>query len=130
MSDENRKLDDEMKRILQDLQKMYLENLPAKISLIREAQKTRDLVVLKTEFHKLKGAGKTYGFPEISEIGLIAERLCKDLSEANDAAGVKARSRGIELAVSLLETVLHARASGAPFEAESSPELIELRRCA
>lgn len=64
--------------LLKALREEYLESIPAKVTLIREqvaAGKTSDL---RDSYHKLKGTGRTYGLPEISELAEICEILCRD----------------------------------------------------
>lgn len=64
--------------LLKTLQKEYLSELPERISVIDQHIKDQDIEALKEDFHKLKGTGKTYGIPEISELGEKMEGLFLD----------------------------------------------------
>ena len=64
--------DKKLSRVLSDLKVEYLESLPNKIKKIRSLTKKEDWQSLYDEYHKLKGTGKTYGFPEIS---ILCEQL-------------------------------------------------------
>jgi HPt (histidine-containing phosphotransfer) domain-containing protein len=64
-------------KMMAELQLDYLKNLPQKIAEIEAHFSTGDLELLRNDFHKIKGTGKTYGLPLISEIGLVMESLCK-----------------------------------------------------
>jgi HPt (histidine-containing phosphotransfer) domain-containing protein len=63
--------------LLAELQKNYLAALPEKVTLIEDLWKDGKLDLLRTEYHKLKGTGRTYGLPEITQIGAALERLCE-----------------------------------------------------
>ena len=63
--------------VMQELQKEYVESLPEKITEIEDNLSTKNVEDLTTSFHRLKGSGKTYGLPEISELGAIAEQICR-----------------------------------------------------
>lgn len=54
--------------VLSDLKKDYLAKLPLKIERLKELAQAENWEDLYTEYHKLKGTGKTYGFPEISAV--------------------------------------------------------------
>ncbi len=62
--------------MMRELTEEYLQALPKKISDIEAHFLTMDVTVLREDFHKLKGTGRTYGLPEISQVGEIVERLC------------------------------------------------------
>ena len=62
--------------LLAELKVEYVSGLPQKIETIREHQQTEDLIALRTDWHKLKGNGKTYGLPEISELATVVESYC------------------------------------------------------
>lgn len=64
-------------RLLDDIKKDYLASLPSKIDKIRNLKSKGELALVKDEFHKLKGSGKTYGFPEISILCEKVELHCK-----------------------------------------------------
>lgn len=62
-------------RMLSEMKEEYLKTLPRKISLIERLISEEKWQELHDEFHKLKGTGKTYGFPQITEVCLILESL-------------------------------------------------------
>lgn len=51
----------------------YMERRQVDIQKCREALKDKDLSVIETIGHQLKGNGITFGFPEISAIGEALE---------------------------------------------------------
>jgi HPt (histidine-containing phosphotransfer) domain-containing protein len=53
--------------LLGELKKDYLRSLPQRMDKIRTHLDSMDWTALEEEFHKLKGSGKTYGCPWISE---------------------------------------------------------------
>ena len=63
-----------LKDVLADLKADYLKTLPAKIEKIKTLTFHQSWEQLADEYHKLKGTGKTYGFPEIT---LVCEKLEK-----------------------------------------------------
>ncbi len=54
--------------VLSELKSDYLKKLPSKIANLRTLTEAQNWEGLEDEYHKLKGTGKTYGFPEISTI--------------------------------------------------------------
>lgn len=108
----------ELKEILEGLKREYLKNLPEKLETIERLWKASELDLLETEFHKLKGTGKTYGLPEISDLGLVAEELC----DAEPAV----RDRAIRLTLDLLKRIHQTRLAGDEFDLSSSKEFAEL----
>jgi HPt (histidine-containing phosphotransfer) domain-containing protein len=66
---------DKLNQVLKDLQIEYLVKFPGKIKLLKTLTAAQDWVQIENEYHKLKGTGKTYGFPEISVLGEKLEHL-------------------------------------------------------
>ena len=58
--------------VLGELKEDYLKKLPGKIENLKLLVGHQNWVGLEDEYHKLKGTGKTYGYPEIS---VICEKL-------------------------------------------------------
>jgi diguanylate cyclase (GGDEF)-like protein len=56
----------------------FLENRRAELIPIREAARVGDLATVKAFGHKLKGAGGTFGFDELSVLGDRLEQSAKD----------------------------------------------------
>ncbi len=90
--------------VLAGLQKTYLASMPDKITLIETLFKSNDLERLETEYHKLKGTGRTYGLPEFTQLGATLERICE----------VKPLSLGeaVPLSISLMHRMRDARVQG------------------
>lgn len=57
-----------MKDLLESLKAKYIEELPDKINEMKLFFEKKDWSELQNAFHKLKGSGKTYGLPEVSDI--------------------------------------------------------------
>jgi HPt (histidine-containing phosphotransfer) domain-containing protein len=96
-----------LQNLLAELQKEYLDSLPEKINSITELIKAKQLELVETEFHKLKGTGRTYGVPEISRVGELGERACWIPDGKRDDA--------ITQALGLLGKVHQCRAQGKDF---------------
>ncbi len=62
----------QLSSILQELKQDYLKSLPVKIKLLKELTSEQNWEKLAVEYHKLKGTGKTYGFPEVS---IVCEKM-------------------------------------------------------
>ncbi|MCM2282125.1 MAG: Hpt domain-containing protein [Bdellovibrionaceae bacterium] len=108
----------ELKEILEGLKREYLKNMPDKLALIAKLWKASEIDLLETEFHKLKGTGKTYGLPEISELGLLAEELCTTEPPTRD--------RAVELALNILTQIHQTRIGGHEFDLHTSSDFLEL----
>lgn len=61
---------------LSQLRKAYLGAIPEKSAAIESHRRAGDVKAVRTEFHKLKGTGLTYGFPEISRLAELGEKIC------------------------------------------------------
>lgn len=105
--------------MLKNLQRDYLHSLPEKISTIQQQIQEGDAVVLRASFHKLKGTGKTYGIPEISELAAEVEDICqgRPLSAAPAARE----------AVLILRDIHSARQSNHEFKLSSDPRFKKIR---
>jgi HPt (histidine-containing phosphotransfer) domain-containing protein len=66
----------DFEKMMAELRREYINSLPQKIRDIETHLSLRDNTVLRDDFHKLKGTGKTYGIPEISELGEAVEKIC------------------------------------------------------
>ncbi len=55
-----------------ELKAEYLQKFPVKLKILKELTELRSWQELENEYHKLKGTGKTFGFPEVS---LVCEKL-------------------------------------------------------
>ena len=52
----------------------FVGDLPARIAEMQNAHRELDWEMLRTCAHRLKGAGGSYGYPMLSEIGALLER--------------------------------------------------------
>ena len=62
--------------LLKSLQQDYINALPAKIEIIKKQVASKDVSEIRESFHKLKGTGRTYGLPEVSELAALVEAFC------------------------------------------------------
>ena len=108
--------------VLAELRKTYLEALPARADLIAKLHANSQYAEVKTEFHKLKGTGKTYGLPEVSSIAEIAERLVE--------LGTASADPSIPVALNALRKVTSSRAAGAPLDLTSDEDFLYLTELA
>ena len=99
-----------LENLLAELKKEYLDSLPEKIKSISELIKANEIDLVETEFHKLKGTGRTYGVPEISRVGELGERSCWIKDTKRDDA--------ISQALALLAKVHATRSKGEAFQIE------------
>ena len=99
-----------LSNLLAELQKEYLESLPEKISGIQDLINKNEFELVETEFHKLKGTGRTYGVPEISRVGELGEKACW-IPDAK-------RNDAIAQALQLLLKVHQSRAKGVDYPIE------------
>lgn len=63
--------------LLDTLKVDYLKALEERIELLSNLTEKKDIENLEHEYHKLKGTGKTYGFPAISEVCNEMERITR-----------------------------------------------------
>lgn len=64
--------DKKLSDLLSELKAEYLIKLPEKILALRQFTEQQSWQNVEAEFHKLKGTGRTYGYPDIS---VLCERL-------------------------------------------------------
>lgn len=108
--------------VLAELRKTYLDALPARADQIEKLLSQGLYNEVETEFHKLKGTGKTYGLPEVTMIGEVAERLCEHGSTSADES--------VPAALSALRKVSVARSKGAALDLTSDPDFLYLSELA
>jgi len=105
-------------QMMAELRAEYVASLPEKIADIKSHAAAGDREMLRNDFHKLKGTGKTYGIPEISELGLVFEKHCLKNPPNLDF---------IPLAIELLAAIHAARLSNTPFVLDTNLEFKKLR---
>ncbi len=108
--------------LLLKLQQEYLSELPFKIDGIKIHHQNGAIDALIEDFHKLKGTGKTYGIPEISELGEKMEGLLLSCP----AIGFSQ----VPAAIELLVDIHHTRTSGDSYEIDLDPRFQDLKKSA
>ena len=63
--------------MMAELQVEYVASIPEKIATIKAHFEAGELALVQDDFHKLKGTGKTYGLPEVTDLALEMEKICK-----------------------------------------------------
>lgn len=74
----------DLDQLMQELKIEYIQNLPVRILQIQTFLNEKKWTELNNEFHKLKGNGKTYGFPQISLLAESLEYLSGTSCEKNE----------------------------------------------
>lgn len=105
-----------MQELLEKLKKNYLAELPDKIEEISEFLQQEDFEQLKNSFHKLKGSGKTYGIPEISDLSLVIESQCNNPNEQTKI--------NVGIALNLLREIHQQRLQNKVFPLSSDPRFL------
>lgn len=59
---------------LRDIVEEFVNGLPGRIEDLRKTYENLDWTQLKTLAHQLKGAGGSYGYPDLSQLAAIMER--------------------------------------------------------
>ncbi len=109
----------QFEEMMQELRNEYLEGLPCKIDEIKKVFHEKNMSTLKEDFHKLKGTGKTYGFPEISELGELVERLL--------TLKPQIFSQIIPPAISLLQDIYQIRRDSRCLDLQNDPRFQAIR---
>ena len=55
----------------------FVAGLPARLEMMRLAQRDEDRTTLQREAHRLSGTGLSYGFPQLTQWGREVEQRCK-----------------------------------------------------
>jgi len=112
-----------LKDILADLQKDYIRSMPSKVTNLQFLWQEGRREELATEYHKLKGTGRTYGIPEISQLGEALEALLE--SQADQPS----LQNAVELSFCILKRIHTARVAGEAHKLEDDHDfqiIIEL----
>lgn len=109
-----------LNELLKSLQKEYLSELPSRIEDIKVHLEHKDIPALTEDFHKLKGTGKTYGIPEISDLGEQVEQLLLSCP----AVGFSRVPHAIEI----LTEIHRLRASGSVFEITADSRFQQMKK--
>ena len=106
--------------LMLELKKDYLSSMPGKFEVIANALKTSDVAQLREEFHKLKGTGKTYGIPEISDLCAVVEQLC--VKRSSYAVG------DAQIALQILSEIHQTRIGEKEFALSGDTRFIEIQK--
>jgi HPt (histidine-containing phosphotransfer) domain-containing protein len=102
---------------LAELKVEYRSQFPTKIRTLESAFQKEDWLKLADELHKLKGTGKTYGFPEVSSVCEALEDYCR-LGHP--------QAEKIRPAFALFERMLAAWEKGEHFDLKQDPTAREI----
>ncbi len=121
-----------LKDLLAELQKEYLATFPEKTAAIERFWRESKLEDLESEFHKIKGTGRTYGLPEVSLLGELMEKLCQARTHENSdplqTEALEHLKTAIPLAAAILERIRQSRAQGSGLTLEEDPDYQALTR--
>lgn len=70
----------QLSEVLDDLKREYILTFPKKLEKIEKLTAVENWKELADEYHKLKGTGKTYGFPQISTLCEKMEQMANQLT--------------------------------------------------
>ena len=87
--------------MMNQLKLEYLSAMPERLEKISTSLENKDWTSLIEEFHKLKGTGKTYGFPEVSQLGELVEDLLNTKGSKNEKLVI--------FALDILKDIYHER---------------------
>ncbi|HEY3295797.1 MAG TPA: Hpt domain-containing protein [bacterium] len=65
-------------RVVKELRAAYLKSLAVKMTELAEALKARQFSAIVRLGHQLKGSGRSYGLPEISDLGARMEEAAEN----------------------------------------------------
>lgn len=108
--------------LMAQLHTEYLDSLPDKLNELESSVKLGEIEGLREDFHKLKGTGKTYGFPEISQVGELVERVL--LQQPNKFSQI------VPVAISLLRKIHQERQISPSFDLDGDGRFNEIRALA
>lgn len=106
--------------MMKNLKKEYVRDLPQKVETIRQFCEKGDVASLREEFHKLKGTGKTYGLPEVSELCAALEQIC-----VNQAVSAVSDSKS---ALGILVDIHQARLKDQTYHLLEDPRFLEIQK--
>ncbi len=108
--------------LLEELRLEYLASIPEKIQNIEKLSSENSWELLETEFHKLKGTGKTYGLSDVTLLGAVAEELC--------AAPEPLKKKMVPLASKTLQFIFDNLSKDLPVDLQQLPEFVALETLA
>lgn len=118
MSDQKHGSTQALTDLLAELKAEYLIALPGKIAKLKLLTEKAEWGELSEEYHKMKGTGKTYGYPEVS---LICEKM-EFLAQHHHGQQQALFKQALEV----LERVRQSYEDNVPYDlkADSSAQLI------
>jgi HPt (histidine-containing phosphotransfer) domain-containing protein len=99
--------------LLAELKHEYLKAFPEKLELLRELIQKEDWSGLEVLYHKLKGTGKTYGFPEIST-------LCQKMESLSQSKTYQ-KAEFFQRSLLILEKLNQSYTQGTPYNLNQDP---------
>lgn len=117
-----------LQALLAELQRDYLASFAEKTVNLEKLWKSERLEELTTEYHKLKGTGRTYGLPEVTNLGEVLESICEYNVELNDPPKLaEALATAVPLSLKLLERIRFSRTQmGEEFVLENDSDFLLL----
>lgn len=91
-----------LEEMLASLRQEYLDSLPDKIAQLLIQVENASAAELAGSFHKLKGTGRTYGLPEVSQLAEVVENIC------NQSPG--SAPEAVRIALAILKDIHRLRA--------------------
>lgn len=113
--------------LLKELQKSYLESFPEKILNLETLWKNGQFDELTTEYHKLKGTGRTYGLPEVTHLGEILESICEYHTLEAPETRTETLKVAVPVSLKILERIRMTRTTaGMEYGLDVDPEFLRL----
>lgn len=103
----------QLSMVLGELKKEYLEKFPRKLEALQNLTDQQNWQKLEEEYHKLKGTGKTYGFPEVSTVCQRLEDLAQNPATRDPETFQKA--------LTLLEKIYQSYVANEPLRLDQDP---------
>ena len=105
--------------LMAELKTGYVASLPDKAKTIQTQVETGNAADLRDAFHKLKGTGRTYGVPEVSDLARLVEELCATQPHEAPAAA--------RLAAAILHDIHAAHSQGRAFALTDDARFLEIQ---
>jgi len=106
--------------MMEQLRIEYVDDLPNKIKDIESNFAKDQLQVVREDFHKLKGTGRTYGVPEITDLAEVMEKICIQFP--------KEAAQTVPEALDLLREIHTLRATAQSFDINKDHRFVRLKK--
>lgn len=111
--------------LLKELQKEYLGSFPEKIANLEALLKSGQLDDLTTEYHKLKGTGRTYGLPEVTQLGELLESIAEHDAVEDPAGRANRLQVAVPVSLRILERIRLSRTTtGEEYALDTDPDFL------